>query len=552
MNMLKKIIKTNIKIFNLAFFMIILSCKLTLADVLKDFKINGNNRISDETIILFSDYKIEDILTSNDLNIIINNLNDTSFFSDIKINFENNILFINVTENPLIQSLKIEGIKRKSLVAQIKESIVQKEKTPFIKSKIKNDQDRILNSLRINGYYFAKINSQIKKNNNNTVDIIYKIDLGDKAVIKKIKFIGNKVFKDNKLKKIIISEESKFWKIISSKKNLDIQRIDLDKNLLMNFYKNNGFYNPKINISYAKIIENNNFELIFNIDAGAKYFFNDLKINIPDEYDKADFNELEKTLNNLSLKKYSLNRIEDILDEIDNIALSKNYEFISATYDELIVENNKINLSINLKDTKKYYISKINITGNSITSEKVIRNELLADEGDPFNELLVNKSLNQIKSLRLFKNVETNIETSENEMTKSINIDVEEQPTGEIFAGAGTGTGGSNLSFGISENNYLGEGIKLGADLTLTNDSINGKIFINEPNYKNTNRAFNRSFERSDIDNLSNFGYETSKTSFSFGTSYEQYKDIYFSPTLLTSFEEINTTASASNAKKKQ
>ena len=112
---------------------------------------------------------------------------------------------------------------------------------------------------------------------------------------------------------------------------------------------------------------------------------------------------------------------------------------------------------INLKDTEKFYIEKVKITGNLITSERVIRNALISDEGDPFNELLVNKSYNNIRALGLFKDVKTNVETNENKKTKIINIEVEEKPTGEIFAGAGTGTSGSTLSFGISENNYLGE-----------------------------------------------------------------------------------------------
>ena len=522
------------------------------AEQIKDFKILGNDRISDETIKLFSGYKIGDSINENSLNEILKELYETSFFNNIEIYFENKILTLKVSENPLIQNLSIEGIKRKSLIDQIKKIIVQKEKSSFVESKIKEDQDRILNALKVNGYYFSKITSNIKNNENNTVDIIYNVELGEKALIKNIKFIGNKVFKDNKLRKIIVSEEAKFWKFISSKKNLDIQRIKLDEKLLENYYKNNGYYNVKINSTFAKIIQDRYFELIFNIDAEKKYYFNNLILNIPSEYNKKDFLKLNEILADMKTKPYSLKRIEDVLDEIDTIALNNNYEFVSANYNESIVQDNKINLTIDLKDTKKYYIEKINIVGNSITSERVIRNVLLADEGDAFNELLVNKSFNNIQDLRLFKEVNTKIDTSENNMTKIINISVEEQPTGEIFAGAGTGTSGTNLSFGISENNYLGEGIKLGTNVTFTDDSLTGRIYINEPNYKNTNRSFNRGFERSEIDNLTKFGYEASKTAFTLGTSYEQYKNIFFSPTLITSFEDITTTSKASNAKKKQ
>ena len=370
----------------------------------------GNDRISKETVILFSEPKLnEDIDT--DLNNAIKKLYETSFFDNISIDFTNNILSISVVENPLIQKLKIDEIKKNSLIENIKEIIVQKEKSSFVESKIKEDQNRILNALKVNGYYFSDVKINIKRNDNNTVDIIYDINLGEKALIKNIKFIGNKIFKDNKLRKIIVSEEAKFWKFISSKKTVDIKRIKFDETLLRNFYKNRGYYNVEINSSYAQVIEDKYFEIVFNIDAGQKYYFNNLKLNLPDDYNKMDFSELEILLNELKTKPYSLNRIEDILDEVDKIALNNDYEFVSATYNENIIDNNKIDLIINLKDTEKFYVEKVNIFGNTITSERVIRNKLLTDEGDPFNEILVNKSYNNIRSLGLFKKVETSEDT---------------------------------------------------------------------------------------------------------------------------------------------
>ena len=533
-------------------FQIILYAQNSYAEIIKSFIINGNDRISDETIILFSGTKVNENIDTNNLNDIIKKLYETNFFKDISLSFEKNVLTINVVESPLIQTVSIEGIKKQSFVDQIKALLLQKEKSSFNQNKIKSDQNIILNTLRMNGYYFSEIKTNIKKNDNNTVDIIYDINLGKKALIKNIKFVGNKVFKDSKLRKVIVSEEAKFWKFISSKKNVDVKRFKLDENLLKNFYKNNGYYKVKINSSFAQIIDDKYFEIVFNIDAGQRYFFNELNLNLPVDYNSKDFENLNKLLTELKLKPYSLNRIENILDEIDDIALGKNYEFVSASYEEKIVNNNQINLDINLKDTEKFFVERINIYGNNITSEKVIRNKLLLDEGDPFNELLANKSFNEIKALRLFKNVNTDIETSRENMTKIININVEEKPTGEIFAAAGTGTQGSSISLGITENNYLGEGKQLGTNLSLSDDSLQGRLFINEPNYKNSNKSFNRSFERSEEDYLTNYGYKTEKTGFGFGTYYEQYRDIFFAPSINTSYESITTNSVASASKKKQ
>ena len=206
------------KIIIIVVLLILFKIDASYADTLKEIKVTGNDRISKETIVLFSGVNINDDLDENNLNQIIKELYETSFFKNISINFNESILYIDVVENPLIQSVIFKGIKNKSLVANIKKVILQKEKSSFVESKIKDDQNRIINSLRIIGYYFSEIETSIKKNQNNTVDIIYDVNLGNKAQIKKIKFIGNKVFKDNKLRKVIISEESKFWKFISTKK----------------------------------------------------------------------------------------------------------------------------------------------------------------------------------------------------------------------------------------------------------------------------------------------------------------------------------------------
>ncbi len=541
-----------IKLFYTLVFLLIFLIKSSYAEKIQSFNIVGNERISDQTVILFSGLKLKQEIDPQKLNDSLKKLYETTFFENVSVSFDNNILTIELIENPLIQNIEFVGIKRESLIEKIRDMIQLKEKSSFVENKIKLDQDLILNVLRVNGYYFSEVETTYKKNDNNTIDIFYNIELGERALIKNIKFVGNKVFKDNKLRKVIVSEESKFWKFLSTKKNIDVKRFELDKKLLENFYKNNGYYNAKVNSSFAQIIEDQNFEIVFNIDAGNKYYFNNLILNLPLEYNKNDFTKLNELLKDLKLKPYSLNRIENILEEIDNIALQNNYEFVSATYDEKIVEQNKINLTINLKDAEKFYIEKINIYGNYITSENVIRNQLISDEGDPFNQILVNKSFNNIKSLGIFQNVKTDVETSENTKTKIININVQEKPTGEIFAGAGTGTSGSSLSVGINENNYLGEGIKLGTDFTISDDSVTGRLIVNQRNYKNTDKSLLRSFQRSESDLLSNYGYKTQKTSVKFGTNYEQFKNIFFSPSIIGSYEDIETNSKASSAKKRQ
>ena len=325
---------------------------ISFAEVIKEFKIIGNKRISDTTIILFSKVKINDDINKDDLNEIIKELYSTNFFKNVKVSFDNQIIQIFVDENLFIQKLVFNGIKKKNIISTLKENIKLKEKQPFLKSDVKNDVTSIMNILRSNGFYFSKVESEFKTNDNHTVDLIYNIELGKRAHINKIKFIGDKKIKDGKLRNVIISEESKFWKFISNKKFLDINRISLDEKLLRNYYKNKGYYNVKIESSSAQVINDDNFELIFYINAGNKYFFDALNLNFPSDFSEEEFSEIILTLNNLKGKIYSLKKINSILKEIDNLLLNNDYAFFNATYNENL-SGDKINLEINLTESEK-------------------------------------------------------------------------------------------------------------------------------------------------------------------------------------------------------
>ncbi len=548
--MYRVIVKMKI-IFN---FLIILFFLLNSAhsEIIKKIEVSGNQRISSETIKVFSGVKTDSDISLENLNEIIKNLYKTNYFDNVTLSIDKNILKIKVKENPIIQSLVVNGIKNKRILKILNEKIQLKEKTSFVKNKIKKDESRITNILRTNGFYFSKVVSKIKKNQNNTVDLIFDIELGEKAHIKKISFIGDKKVKDRKLRSLIISEESKFWKFISTKKYLDVGRIRLDERLLYNYYKDKGFYNVSIESSSAKIINEKDFELIFNINAGEKFYFKNIDLKIPDDFSIDSFKNIIDVQNKLKGEVYSYKKVEEILDEIDEIALNKEFEFINAKYSEVIVDNNKINLSIKLEESERFYIEKINIFGNYITNENVIRNSLIVDEGDAFNEILVNKSINKIKGKRIFKDIQFSLEEGSSNKFKEININVEEQPTGEIFAGAGTGTSGSTVSLGIKENNYLGSGIKLDTNLTISENSVLGKFSVNNPNFNNSNKSLITSVEASQIDRMSKFGYKSSKTGFNLGTSFEQYNNIYFSPTISSYLETLKTSSAASESKKKQ
>ena len=171
------------------------------SEIIKEIKVSGNKRVSSETIKIFSEININKDFSTNQLNDVVKKLYSTNFFSNVEINVKKNILYISVVENPVIQTLKFEGVKNKRIIKLLKEQVEMREKSSFIENRVKNDEEKIINILRTNGYYFSKVTPKLKKNNNNTIDLIFEIELGDKAYIKKITFIGDKKIKENKLKK---------------------------------------------------------------------------------------------------------------------------------------------------------------------------------------------------------------------------------------------------------------------------------------------------------------------------------------------------------------
>lgn len=522
------------------------------ADIINNIIVNNNERISLGTIKTYGKIEIGKDYSEDDLNQILKNLYETKFFKNISLKIDNQVLIIDLIENKLVQTIIIEGIKSTTIKNTILESLIIKEKAPFNESDISKDLSNIKRSLTSEGYYLSNIDSNIIENNNNTVNIVFNIDIGDKSKISIIEFTGDKIFKTKTLNNIITSEENKFWKFISKNKYLNEQKLLLDERLLKKFYLDNGYYDVKVNTSTATILDDNSFKLVFNINAGNLYTVNKTKLEIPIDYNLSNFNEVQKLLNELEGTLYSFSKISKIVKEIDKISLSREYDFINATILEDKLDNNKININFKVTESEKLYVERVNIFGNNITEESVIRSNLEVDEGDPFNELLHAKGLNNIKALNIFKTVNSETIEGSSPSSKIINIEVVEKPTGEISLGAGVGSDGGTVGFSVSENNFLGKGVKLSTSLRISEDTIRGNFSVNNPNFNYSGRSLITNIERVTIDKLSDSGYESSKTGFSLGTSFEKNENLFFSPGVSTYFEKISTNSSASASLKKQ
>ena len=520
------------------------------SEVVNKVDVQGNDRISSETIMIFGDIVIGNNYEESDVSLLIKKLYETRFFSNISAELANNKLTIVVEENPIVYSIIFKGEKAKKHVEKIKEFLLVREKSSYVSNNIKHDINQIKSFYRARGYYFVKIDAEIEKLEKNRVNIFYSIDAGEKAKISKIYFLGDKKFRDKRLRDIIISEEAKFWKFLSQNVYLNQERIELEKRLLENYYRNKGYYEVDLTSSNVEYSEGEGFVLTYSINAGKRYKFKKIFADVSETLDSSAFFSLEPEFNKLVGQYYSQIKLYSLLEKIDKLSEQKELQFVNHSLLETL-DDDGIEVKINIFEGKKFIIEKINIAGNTITNDSVIRGELLVDEGDPFSELLVNKSLNKIRGRNIFGKVEQKTLPGSTDDLKILEINVEEKATGEIMAGAGVGTEGTSFMFSVRENNWLGKGVYLTSALSISEERVSGNIEVIDPNYNFSGNSVSTSLNVSATDRTAATGFKSSKTGFSLGTSFEQYENIYISPALGIDYEDIEAESTASDSIKK-
>ena len=524
-------------------FFIILT-NVSFAEI-KKINIVGNARVSSATIESLVDKK-----TSNIDSIYINNLTkkiyDTDFFADVKISFNQDVLTINVTENPIVNFFYINGIKDSDL-DQANKIITLKENSIFSSSKLKKDIEATKEFLNASGYYQASIVPEVIKIDNNQINLIINIDKKEISKIKNIYFIGNKYFSNSQLMDVITSSEDGWWKLFSTSA-LSEQRIELDKQLLKDFYKSKSFYDVQIESAFASVDKNNNFTLTFSINSGKKYKFGDYDLKVSGLVIKEeDINEIKNISNKLIKNEfYSPLIINKLNKQVTSFLESKRYDNFEINVQDIKATDTNINVIIQLNDGQKSLVNKINIKGNTITEEKTIRDNLIISEGDQLNSSKIKKSVDSIKSKQLFSKVEYKIEDSDKKNFKDLNLFVKEQPTGNISAGVGYGTNGGLLEASVNERNFLGQGINLNFTGRLSADVIRGEISYTDPNYINSNKELSVSLF-SEVDDYQNSGYQNKRAGSRFATKYEIYEDIFFRPNFGLQFDKLEVTGSASS-----
>ncbi|KCZ56580.1 outer membrane protein assembly complex, YaeT protein [Hyphomonas beringensis] len=420
--------------------------------------VEGNQRIEARTVQSYLLVEPGDPFSPDRIDLSLKTLFATNLFADVSIDRVNDDLLVRVVENPIINRVIFEG-NRALDDDKLKEDIQAAPRGIFTAARVQSDVQRILELYRQSGRFAAKVEPQYKPLEQNRVDLIFEITEGPVTGVRAINFIGNKEYSDSRLRSEIVTRQSRFWRFFSSNDNYDPGRLEYDRDLLRQFYQNNGYYDFRVTSAVAELTpDQKDFYITMTVDEGRQYNFGEVKVETA----------LEK-LNPAALRRavpiqegalFRGDAIEETIDALTYSAGIAGYAFVDIRPQlDVNPETGNIDVTFAVDEGPRVYIDRINIVGNTQTLDRVIRRELRISEGDAFNRILLDRSRNRVRALGYFKDVEI-VETPAEEPDRTIvDIKVEEQPTGELSFAAGFSSADAYLiDVSASQRNLRGRG----------------------------------------------------------------------------------------------
>ena len=468
----------------------IFSAKLSFSNTgrniqITDIIVQNNQRIDKETILTYLGIEPGDKVNYQILNKKLKEMYGLGLFADIKFRVSGDTLIVLIKENPMINNIDFIGNKRIKEDA-MRSEIKLKSRNVYQKSEVQDTIVLIRDLYKRSGYFSAKIKAQINRLSQNRIDITFRINEGEKTKIKGVKFIGNKIFSDKRLKGVISTKESKLWRIMSAGDIYDPDRINYDKDLLRRYYLQEGYADFKIISAIAELTKDKSgFFVTFSVDEGERYKFGKVKIDNKN-YKDMDNKEIEKLSKILEGKKYNINKLDMVMKEIREYGGNLGFAFLDVRPNlNKKKETNEIDVTIMINKSKKIYVNRIQVQGNTRTKDKVIRREMKFNEGDSFSNSKLKRSEQRIRNLGFFETVNSeNVQTKKNDRTDIV-FKVKEKQTGQFSVGGGfSSTDGALANVGISEKNFLGKGQDLTLKFTVAERATQLDFGFTEPYFR--------------------------------------------------------------------
>jgi outer membrane protein insertion porin family len=489
------------------------------AAVVNRIVVRGNTRIDASTVESYLTIRPGRAFGAADVDESLKTLYATGLFEDVAINQQGGSLVVTVSENPMVNRISFEGNRRlddKTLSGVVR----TEERSMLTRAKVQSDVQNVLEAYRRSGRYRATVEPKIISRSNNRVDLVFEINEGDRTGIERITFIGNTKFSDGRLRDVIRTRQSGLLSFLRTTDSFDPDRLDADQELLRQFYYRHGYADFRIVSAVADLDrEENVFYVTFTVEEGDQYTYGD--IDLQTSLSDVDPEALRRKIRTSAGDTYSSLEVEKTLEDLTLDVSRQGYAFAQIRpRADRDYENRTISLTYFIEEGPRVYIERINVRGNDRTREYVIRREFDIVEGDAFNRVLLDKAERRLKDLQFFK--EVRITTSRGSAPDRIvvNVDVEEQATGEVGFGVGYSTSDGVIGdITLQEKNFLGRGQFIRAKIGAGTSTQSYEFAFTEPYFLGRRIAmsldiYRRSYDRNDF---RNYDLETTGGSIGFG-----------------------------------
>ncbi len=490
--------------------------------------VQGSQRIEPATIRTYLTLREGDAFDPVRIDRSLKNLFATGLFADVVITRQGTTLLIRVVENPIINRISLEG-NSKIKDEDLNKEIQLRARVVYTRTKIQQDVEKILELYRRKGRFAARVEPKVIELPQNRVDVVFEISEGKPTYVRTINIVGNDSFDDDELRSVILTREERWWRLFSSNDTYDPDRMNYDRELMRQFYIQEGYADFEVISAVAELAPNReNFYMTFTVKEGPRYRLSkvDLEVNVKDLP--------KETLQSAVIPQkgdwFNGKQLEDTIDAITNAAGNAGYAFVDVR-PRLARDPEKktIDLLFTVAEGPRVFIERVDIQGNNRTLDRVVRREIRLVEGDAFNTAKVRRSKERLENLGYFKQDTVKIDNTPSEVYPDRTIltaKVEEQSTGELSFGVGYSSAtGALFDVGISERNLLGKGQDLRANFSIAQQQSQVSMSFTEPYFLNRHlvAGFDLQASKTDYQNESGFTSNNYGGALRLGYSYNEY-----------------------------
>jgi len=457
--------------------------------VIQSIVVEGNRRVEPETVRSYLTFSSGDTYDPAEVNQSLKTLFATGLFQDVRIRRQGSTIIVIVVENPIVNQVAFEGnreIEDDTLASEVQ----LKPRAVYTRARVQADVQRILGLYRRQGLYAAQVEPKIINLDSNRIDVVFEITEGPTTKVRAINFIGNHAFSDSQLRYVITTTRTNWLSFLKNTNIYDPDRLNLDRELLRQFYLKNGYADARIVSATADLDrDGKGFFITFTIEEGERYQFG--YIDIESALPSLDVGALRGVILTKPGRRYNAEKVEKTVEALTIKVSEQGYAFgqVRPRFDRDPVAHT-MNITYVIDEGPRVYIERINIVGNFRTEDKVIRRQFRLAEGDAYNRLLVEAARKRLRSLGFFKSVEVTTEPGSAADRVILVVTVVEQPTGELSFGAGySTTEGVIGDVSITERNLMGKGqyVRLGFSGSL--ERAQADFSFTEPNFLDRNMA---------------------------------------------------------------